>query len=62
MTLAAKEWDRENSEMPITQKIIDKIKNSSRRPSEMKDKTIEDYYKKLIEDEVTSFYKNHKNT
>ena len=48
--------------MPITQKIIDKIKNSSRRPSEMKDKTIEDYYKKLIEDEVTSFYKNRKNT
>ena len=47
---AARKWDVENPEMPITLKIMDKIKISSRRPSKMKDKTIEDFYKELIED------------
>jgi HD superfamily phosphohydrolase len=56
----AAEWDKDNPDMLIPQKIIEGIKvggDISRRPPEMKGRSNEDVLRELIEDEVTSFYK-----
>lgn len=51
-----KEWDKKNPKMNITRKIIEDIKTSSRRAPPTKTISNEDYYRKLIEDKVTSYY------